>query len=560
MRSILGGGTARPYLLLLPLLFLLLFFYLPMGTVLSRAFTANGSFTVSRFTALLSAPLTGRIVGFTFSQALLSTLFSLSLGLPGAYLLSRFTFPGKGLLRSAAAVPFVLPPILVVLGFVIFFGNNGFLNRALMGIFDMQEPPLQVLYSLGAIILAHGFYNFPIALRVIASLWSELPPENEWAAKTLGARGSRLFFTVTLPQILPAILASAALIFMFCFTSFAVILVLGGGPANTTVEVEIYRLARTAFRPADASALAVLALGLTLGITYLYIKLQNRFSYRQELTAGTVGRLPARRPGPAAGAALLLYGLFVLLVVAGPMLSIVIRSLQQPLSWAGEHQFTLHWYRQIFGSGEGNYASAALPAIRNSVSIGVLAAVLAVPLGMAVSYLTARYRFPGRRLLDTLVMAPLGISSVVLGLGYLLLTRIMPDWLHGSPLMVVFAHAIIAYPFVVRAVSPVLSKIAPNRLRAAMVLGAPPLRVFREIELPVITPSLLAGAAFAFAISLGEINATIMLGGQVTTIPLVIYRLIGSYNFFGACALGTILIAVCTAVFYIFDLYGDSGI
>jgi thiamine transport system permease protein len=542
------------------LLFLLLFFYLPVGTVLSKSFLTDAGPSTARYLQLLSDPLTWRIVGFTFVQALLSTLFSLALGLPGAYLIARFRFPGRGLLRSASAVPFVLPPILVVLGFVIFFGNNGFLNRALMGLFDLNNPPLQVLYSLAAIILAHGFYNFPIALRVVASLWSELPPESEWAAKTLGARGARLFFTVTLPQLLPAILASAALIFMFCFTSFAVILVLGGGPAHTTVEVEIYRLARTAFRPAEASALASVALVLTLGITYLYIKLQNRFTYRQELSSARSRHLPRRLPGPAASAALIVYGLFVLLVVAGPLLSIAIRSLQQPTSWAGAHEFTLHWYRQIFGAGEGGFAATAVTAIKNSVAIGVLAAVIAVPLGASVSYLTSRYHFRGRRFLDTLMMAPLGISSVVLGLGYLLLTGIFPGWLRGSPLTVVFAHAVIAYPFVVRAVSPVLSKIGPNRLRAAMVLGSPPGRVFRDIELPILTPALLAGASFAFAISIGEINATIMLGGQVTTIPIAIYRLIGAYNFFGACALGTVLIAVCAGVFYLFDLYGDTGI
>ncbi|MGC9313870.1 MAG: ABC transporter permease, partial [Sediminispirochaetaceae bacterium] len=205
---------------------LLILFYIPIGGVLVRGFFPESRFDTGLFFDTITSAYSLRIIGFTFFQAILSTLFSLMLGIPGAFLLSVYSFPGKRLVRALSGVPFVLPPILVVLGFVIFFGNSGLLNTLLMRILDLSQPPLRILYSLKAIILAHGFYNFPIALRLVSSLWQQLPPSQEWAAQTLGARKMRLFLTITLPQLMPAILAASALIFMFCFTSFAVILVL----------------------------------------------------------------------------------------------------------------------------------------------------------------------------------------------------------------------------------------------------------------------------------------------------------------------------------------------
>ncbi|MFO7731000.1 MAG: iron ABC transporter permease [Spirochaetia bacterium] len=551
----------RPHPAFLTLLiFLALFFYLPIVSVLLKGFFPEGGFDPSVFIKTVTSPYTLRILWFTFFQAILSTIFSLMLGLPGAYLLSMYRFPGRRLVRAASGVPFVLPPILVVLGFVIFFGNSGLLNSVLMRVFDLSEPPLRVLYSLKAIILAHGFYNFPIALRLIASLWQQLPPSQEWAAQTLGAPRRRLFFTIILPQLMPAILAASALIFMFCFTSFAIILVLGGGPQFTTVEVEIYRLAKTSFDIPAAGALSIIALVLTLGIMGIYVKLQKKMAFHQELASGPVRPRSYNRPSKTGFIGIAAYIAAMLLIVAGPLVAVVVRSLQKPVTRAGELRFTLEWYQQLLSSGAGQFGRIALPAIRNSVLIGIIAAAAAVVVGTALSYLTVRYRLKFGRLIDTLSMAPLAISSVILGLGYFLISRSIPDLGRARIFMIVAAHTVIAYPFVARTVSSVLNKIPPSQLQAAMLLGASPGKVFRTVELPVMLPALAAAAAFAFAISLGEINATLVFSSSTVTIPLAIYRMIGSYNFFGACALGTILVAVCALAFTLFDVSGNTEI
>ncbi len=545
---------------LILILFLLLLFYIPIGSVLIKGLFPEGSFDGTVFLRTVFTPYTLRILWFTFFQAVLSTLFSLLLGLPGAYLLSVYTFPGRKLVRAASGVPFVLPPILVVLGFVIFFGNSGLLNTLLMRLFNQTEPPLRVLYSLKAIILAHGFYNFPIALRLIASLWQQLPPTQEWAAQTLGATRVRLFFTITLPQLMPAILAASALIFMFCFTSFAIILVLGGGPQFTTVEVEIYRLAKTSFDIPAAGALSSVALILTLGIMGIYVKLQNKLAFHQELSAGPVRPRSYNRPSITGFIGIIFYIGAMLLIVAGPILAVVVRSLQKPVSRAGRLEFTFEWYRRLFNSGGQQFSQIALPAVRNSVIIGILAAVTALVVGTALSYLTVRYRLKFGRVIDTLSMAPMAISSVILGLGYFLISRTLPDLGRAKIFMIVAAHSVIAYPFVARTVSSVLKKIPPSQIQAAMLLGASPGKVFRTVEFPIMLPALTAAGAFAFAISMGEINATLVFSSSTVTIPLAIYRMIGSYNFFGACALGTILVAVCAFAFSLFDVSGNTEI
>jgi thiamine transport system permease protein len=565
-RTAAPGGRLRALtslaLLAVPFAFLALFFYHPLISMLAGGLTdSGGRFSLVRVSSLLRDPYYLRIIGFTFEQALLSTLLSLALGLPGAYLLARYEFPGKRLVRALTTVPFVLPSIILVLGFVRFFGNNGILNRLLMRLFQLREPPLRVLYSFWAILLAHAFYNFPVAMRIISALWARLPPSLEEAARSLGAHGSRLFLRVTLPQLAPGILASAALIFIFCFLSFAVVLVLGGGPRFTTLEVEIYRLAKINLDLPAASALALVGALLSLLALSVYLRLQAKAGFTEELEVEPAGRRLSellRRPG---GFLALVYLAFLMLVVAAPILTVVGYSMQGRSGWSAGG-FSLAWYRRLLDPGQ-----VYLRAIRNSLGFAVLTVALAVPLGTVLAYLGARRRLPGSSTLEAVLMLPMGVSSIILGLGYLRAFQALP-WLGAavgpfSPsrgwLAVVMAHTVIAYPFVIRAVSSVLRKIQPSLPEAARSLGASSRQLFFRLELPLLKSSLLTGAAFAFGISIGEINATLMLATpELATMPIAIYRLIGSYNFVGASAMGTLLMLLCFLAFLAIERTGKE--
>jgi len=548
-----GSGTLF-LLLLAPAVFLLLFFYFPLGSVLVGGLTdSSGRFSLGIAASLLGDPYYLRIIGFTVWQAILSTMLSVLMGLPGAYLLARYDFRGKRLIQALTTVPFVLPSIIVVLGFVRFFGNNGILNRSLMALFRLEEPPLRILYSLQAILLAHAFYNFPVVVRVVSSLWRRIHPSTEEAARSLGAHGLRLFFRISLPQILPALLSAAALVFIFCLLSFAIVLVLGGGPRYTTLEVEVYRLAKVSLDLKTGSALALIGAVISLLFLYAYIKLQQRSSFAEQMAEDAEKPRLAGMLGSVRGVFYLLYLLLMALVILAPMITVIAYSFQLRSGWA-QQAISLEWYRRIL-SGGGPY----LRAVVNSLFFACLTMLLSLPLGTLLAYVGARSRFTGSRLLEAVMMLPIGISSIILGLGYLKAYRQLPWRIVGTWYSIVFAHTVIAYPFVIRVASATFRKMKSSLTEAARSLGAGPWRLFWRLELPMARSALITGAAFAFGISVGEINASLMLYNErLITIPVMIYRLIGSYNFIGACAMGSVLMLFCFLAFLIIDRAGGE--
>jgi thiamine transport system permease protein len=538
---------------LVPLVPTLILFYLPLSVILVEAL--KGGEGPSPFVRLFSNPYTFRVIGFTLWQALISTVVSLILGLPGAWLLGRASFPGKRLLKALTAIPFVLPSILVVLAFVVFYGNSGVLNRFVMGVFDLKRPPFTILYSFSAIILAHAFYNFPLAARLIGSFWERHGDGPALAARTLGAGPVRTFFTVTLPGLLPAIFSAAGLIYLFCFMSFAVVLVLGGGPRYTTLEVEIYRAARVSLDLDMAAALAVVGAGLTLSMLWFTVKMQHRVAHAVRGQAARPGTLRISGKMKAVWG---LYIVLVVLVVVSPLLALVGRSFLAQTTRSGPLVWTFKWYRDLFMESG---ASLSLTAVKNSLTFAVLTVCAALPLGMAAAWVTTRSRGALGRLAETAMMLPMGVSSVVLGLGYFkCLALFFPDY-SGSRAAVVAAHVVVAYPFVLRSISASLKRISPSLPLAARTLGASPFQTFLTVELPLIRSGLVGGACFAFALSMGEMNATLILArADTVTIPLALYRLIGAYRFFPACALGTLLMGLCIACFLLIEWMGGESL
>ena len=541
----------------------MILFYIPLSLVFKSAlFPGEGpwgnGFSLKNMADILSSSYNRRIILFTVFQASASTIFAILLGLPGAWLLAAKNFPGKKLLKAVSSVPFVLPSILVVLGFVIFFGNNGYLNRLIMGVTGLEKPPLKILYSMKAIILAHGFYNFPIVIRLVSSLWEKLDPSLANAAMSMGAGRVRLFFTVTLPQIIPAILASAALIFVFCFTSFAIILVLGGGPAYTTLEVEIYRQVRISLNMEAAAALSLTGILISLIFVYINVHFQSSLNYYENIGNANHFREKRKKNGKILKPGIVMYILLITVLVAAPVISVIIKSFIIPNSLGRGFNLSSSAYSDIFKKSTISYGITIIEAIGNSISYAFYTVILSILIGTLVSYvLKGRKKLAG--ILDTLFMLPVSVSSVILGLAYLKVMNYLEGPFRSSPVLIILAHTVIAFPFVTRAVKPVMDKIKPELIHAALSLGETPVRVFITIELPLIKSAIFAGAAFAFAISIGEMNATILLASESTlTIPIMMYRLIGSYNFIAACALGTLLIIITSLSFILMDYFGSE--
>ncbi|MDR2375311.1 MAG: ABC transporter permease subunit [Treponema sp.] len=507
------------------------------------------------------------ILAFTLKQATLSTLLALALGLPGAWFLSSPAGGRRGgpsplrrFLRSLSALPFALPPILVVLGFALFFGNSGWVNRALGALNGTTAGPLRILYRPEAIILAHGFYNFPLVLRLAGDSLEQARRAYLPAAASLGASPLKALFPILLPLCLPGIVSAALLVFLYCFTSFAVVLVLGGGPGTSTLAVEIYRYARISLDYGAAGILALVETAVAAAVFLLYLVLVGRLD-RINTTADR-NRVMRGNEGPGSRLALGLYSLVMIFLVLGPILSIPLESLLQRASRAGRREFSLYWWRM---SGEG-----ALPALGRSLILACssagLSCLLAILANGAIlaneSGLPHRVSLssgaghwgggPLKALIRIAAVSPLASSGIVLGLGWLILYG---REYSRSFLSVTLVHSVIALPFAFNSISQGLANLPPNVMRAGTVFGAGPLVRIVTLALPIASGRLRSAWAFAAAISLGELNAVMMLGMEDwETLPLFIYRAAGAYRYGAACAAGTLLIVCCAVLFFLSDL------
>ncbi|RKX81096.1 MAG: hypothetical protein DRP70_05350 [Spirochaetes bacterium] len=539
--------------LLWPVLFWITAFALPL---ISVALKAAGS--VAELTGVIQSPYYRGVMGFSLKQAALSTVFSVLLGLPGAYFVGRHHFPGRKLLRSISTVPFVLPSILAVLGFILVFGNSGLINSIRQTTLIGDKEPWKMLYSLRAIILAHMFYNFPLTLRIVGDAWYSLPQSKYNAARSLGAGPIKAFFTVDFPRLAPAILTSAVITFLYCFLSFAIILVLGGGPQFTTLEVEIYRLIKYQLDFSRGSGLAIIESIAALGLLAVYASLDTVLRRR---TVDDDDAVKIRTPGRITGWKMLpafLYLIPALFLIFAPLISIMIYSfLTRATRAASLHLSFSHW-KSLFGSGRVG-ASVPLNSVIRTFSLGIAVAGITTVTAALAGWYTAHRKGFLVKIIEFMLFIPMGVSTVMLGLGYLILTNSIPGGKALRLAALAASHTIIALPFAYRIISGRLKLISRRIPQAARVSGASPLKSFFTVELPLARGALVTAAVFSLAISAGELNATIILAPpDFTTITLAIYRLIGSYDLFGACALGTVLIVISIISFLTLDKYGEQ--
>ncbi len=528
-------------------IFMGLFFFYPLARILWLGLNPVALKTLD----LASILLAFHSLLFTFYQAVLSTILTLVLGLPAAFLFARYAFRGKSLLRTLTAIPFMLPTVVVAAGFNALLGPRGWVNLGLMDLFHLQTAPISIVGTLSVILLAHVFYNTTIVTRLVGNALSHLDPRLEQAARTLGADQPRVLNRVTLPLLHPSILAASLLVFIFDFTSFGVILLLGG-PGFSTLEVEIYKQATQIFNLPLAGLLSLIQLLCTLAFSILYSRvvrhtavtstpraaetnLHNARTFRQKLFLG--------------GMVSLLLALFLL-----PLISIPLRSLtrlEADLGQRGQVRYGLtgDYYTELFiNQRDSIFYVPPFEAIGNSLGYAVLTVILSLALGFPVASALAR---PGRleRLLDPILLLPLGASAVTLGLGFIVTFNRPPLALVTSPLLVPLAHTLIALPFAIRSLQPALASIPDWLRQAAASLGASPRRVWFAVDWPIVARATLSAAVFAFTVSLGEFGATsLVVRPEYPTLPIAIARFLsqpGGMNYGQAMAMATVLMVVC---------------
>ena len=533
--------SRRTLLWLAPLTFLGVFFFYPFFRILAY------SFNLSTLVAA-NLQLAFQVLFFTFYQAILSTFLTLLVGLPAAYLFSRYDFRGKSLLRALTAVPFMLPTVVVAAGFSALLGPNGWINLGLVRLVGLVRP-ISFIGTLGAILLAHVFYNTTIVIRIVGNALSSLDPKLEQAARSLGADSRRVWLNVILPLLRPSLFASSLLVFLFDFSSFGVILLLGG-PRFATLEVEIYIQALQLLNLPLAALLSLIQLLCTLAFSILYTRTLTLTSVQTAPRSAESNVRKAktfRERSFVLAFCVLLFTFFVL-----PMLALPLRSVSRLDANRGDRAqtqigFTTDYYTELFiNRRDSIFYVPPIQAALNSLAYASATVLLSLLLGFpAASALAELGRL--EKILDPILILPLGASAVTLGLGFI----IAFGRLLTSPWLVPLAHTLVALPFVIRALQPAIASI-PDRLRqAASSLGASPFRVWQNVDWPILRRATLSAATFAFTISLGEFGATSLLSRpEYPTIPIAIYRFLsqpGGVNDGQAMAMATLLMALTIA-------------
>jgi thiamine transport system permease protein len=540
---------------ILPLTFLTVFYFYPLFSIFRLSFSRAEESLLQPFLEAFYSPTVRGAIWFTLWQAGASTFLTLLIGMPGAYLLARYTFRGKSLLLALTTIPFVMPTLVVAAAFNAFLGPRGWVNLGLMDLFNLTVPPIQFTQTITAILVAHVFYNTTIVLRLVGDFWSHLDPRLGHAAQMLGASRIKVFRTITLPLLMPAIVTASLLVFIFNFTSFGVILILGG-PRFATLEVEIYYQTISFFNLPLAATLSIIQLFFTLLLTIAYTRLASRLSRPLNLRPRSITqhRLDNWRRRLMAG----IFMTVLLSLLALPLLSLAGRSFTRVETQRGvgippTTRFTLDNYRELAINRRGSiFYVPPTTAIGISLTYAAATVGLALAMGLPAAVALSRNSHSfSSRLFDPLIMLPLGTSAVTLGLGYLVSMGSPPLDLRASPLLVPLAHTLVAFPFVVRSLTPALRSIRPRLRQAAAVMGAAPIQVLKTIDLPLVGRAVLVAATFAFTISLGEFGATALIARpEYPTIPVAIFRFLsqpGGVNLGQAMALSTILMAVTGA-------------
>lgn len=464
---------------------------------------------------------------FTLWQAALSATLSCLIAVPLARALFRRRFPGRGAIISALGAPFLLPTLVAIIGLVAIFGRQGVVNGALAAL----GLPGVLLYGPQGVIVAHLFFNLPLATRMVLLGWQGIPAERFRLALSLGLGGAEMSRHLERPMLRAVLPGAFVAIFLVCLGSFAVPLSLGGGPRATTLEVAIYQAFRFDADLGRAATLALMQVGLALGALALAMRVTAPPVFGAGLDRRAIG--PALAPGRGArGADALVLGLAGLFLLA-PLLAVAARGLPA-----------------VFALPAPVWQAAAVSAAL-ALCATALMLVLALPLALAT---------PRRRLAGVAGMLPLSVSALVLGTGlFLLLRPLAPPGVLALP-VTALTNAALSLPFALRLLAPEVARIEAEYGRLAASLNLTGLARLRYLSLPRLARSLGFAAGLSAAFSIGDLGAMALLSdGRLQTLPLALYQLMGAYRMEAAAGAACLLMALAFALYALFDRIGQHA-
>jgi len=461
-------------------------------------------------------------VRFSLTQAVLSALLSVALALPVARALARRRFAGRGLLIAAMGAPFLLPVLVAALGLLGVFGRNGLLNQ---GLAALGLPGVQI-YGLSGVLLGHVFLNMPLAVRMLLHGWQAIPQEQVRLAESLGLGPRALFRHLELPMLRQVVPGALLAVFLVCLSSFALVLILGGGPKATTLELAIYQAVRFDFDLPRAAALALVQFGLC-ALAVLLAGGQARMPLGGGLDR--TQRLPQSggwRRG-ADGLALVLAAAFL----AAPLSVVVLRGLPGLFSLPG-----VVW-------------QAALTSVLMALAAAVLCGLCLLALTPAA--------VAGRRGVELAAMAPMATSSLALGAGLFLILNpfVAPSSL--SLPITVLVNVLMSLPFGLRLLMPAWAAAEAGQGRLADSLGMRGMARLRFALMPRLRRPFGMALGVAAALSMGDLGVITLFASDLSlTLPLQVWSLMGAYRSAQAEAAALLLVILSFGLFALFDFWG----
>ncbi|QUG77155.1 thiamine/thiamine pyrophosphate ABC transporter permease ThiP [Erwinia sp. E602] len=472
------------------------------------------------------------VLGFSFWQALLSALLSALPAVPLARALYRRRFPGRSSLLRLCAMTLVLPVLVAVFGILTVYGRSGWLAQlcALLGIPWTFTP-----YGLQGILLAHVFFNLPLATRLLLQALEQIPGEQRQLAAQLGLRGWAHFRIVEWPWLKRQLLPAVALIFMLCFASFATVLSLGGGPQATTIELAIFQALSFDYDPGRAALLALLQMICCLGLVLLSQRLNRALPAGSQQIGGW------RNPQDSLRARLLDAVLIAaaLLLILPPLLAVAVSGINQGFS--GVLQQPALW-------------QATFTSLRIALAAGLLSVILTVMLLWSSRELRLRQRPKSGQLLELSGMLILAMPGIVLATGFFLLLNATTGLPASADGVVIFTNALMAIPYAIKVLENPLRDIAERYNRLCLSLDIRGWNRLRLIELRALRRPLAQALAFACVLSIGDFGAVALFGNEdFRTLPFYLYQQIGSYRSSDGAVTALLLLLLCFLLFTLIE-------
>jgi thiamine transport system permease protein len=483
--------------------------------------------------ALLGSAYVWRILRFTLLQACLSTLLSAVFGVLVARAFAHeANFPGRRALLGLMSLPIVLPSLVAVFGIIAIYGQNGWLARALAGAGVEAKPDI---YGLGGVVLAHVFFNLPLAVRLLLPGWHSIPVESWRLAAQLGMSDWSVFRLIEWPMLRRYLPHAAATIFMLCVGSFAIVLALGGGPGAATFEVAVFEALRFEFDPPKA---AVLALGgLALNLVCLALA-QGAIG---DAAIGSGWRVRDQDWGRRGLAARLLDGLLIAgaaLLLVGPVAATLIDGL------SGIGQAALDWTLA---------ARATLISLGLAVPAALLTLLLTLPMVLAEAGARSGKPLRAATLRGALIL-PIAVSPMALGLGCFLILRLVLDGTPRAILGIVLLNAVMIVPFAAAILRPAVERAQARHEHLCRALGIAGWSRWRLIDWPILRPSIGTALAMAAAMALGDLIGIGLFGdAKIRNLSLLLYDQLGAYRRAGAAVTAALLMLLIFALYQIIE-------